>query len=491
MPIQYAGHHRGAPRGPVGRRAVRPVAHGRARRRGPRGRRGPRRRARHGPAGARRRPGALLDDLRPGRRDPRRPDRLPPGRGPVHGRRQRARTRGSCRTRSRSGSPGSGAVLDDRCLATGLVAVQGPRSLDILQPLTDARPRARSATTGSPRASVAGIPAQVARTGYTGEDGFELFVDVDRAGEPWDALLEAGRAARPGAGRPRRPRHAAARGRHAALRQRARPHDQPVRGGPRPRRQARQARRLRRPRGAREGRRDGVRRQLVGLVVRGRGIARHGYPVPSTPTGADRASVDLGHDVADAGRRRSRWPTSPPADAGPGTMLAVEIRGTPRRRPRSSRSRSTRGPPEAAPARRQPPRPRRPRRHDGGAARWSPATCATPRITSGSASRATRPSSGSPQYAADQLGDIVFVELPDVGQRARAARDVRRRRVGQGGERPVRAGRGRGRRRSTRRSPASPSSSTTTRTATAGCSGCGSPTRPRSTACSTPRPTSS
>ena len=42
--------------------------------------------------------------------------------------------------------------------------------------------------------SVAGIPALVARTGYTGEDGFEVFVDTARTGELWDALLDGVRA---------------------------------------------------------------------------------------------------------------------------------------------------------------------------------------------------------------------------------------------------------------------------------------------------------
>ena len=88
------------------------------------------------------------------------------------------------------------------------------------------RPGRRSATTASPRARWPGIPAQVARTGYTGEDGFELFVDVDRAGEAWDAVLAAGRDRGLVPGGPRRPRHAPARGRDAALRQRARPRDQ-------------------------------------------------------------------------------------------------------------------------------------------------------------------------------------------------------------------------------------------------------------------------
>ena len=132
------------------------------------------------------------------------------------------------------------AVLDDRSLATGLVAVQGPRSLDILGPLTELDLSAIKYY-GIADGTVAGIPAQVARTGYTGEDGFELFVDVDRAGELWDALLDGRAAARPGARGARGPRHAAARGRDAALRQRARPVDEPVRGGPRAGREAVQA----------------------------------------------------------------------------------------------------------------------------------------------------------------------------------------------------------------------------------------------------------
>ena len=48
---------------------------------------------------------------------------------------------------------------------------------------------------------------------------------------------------------------------------------------------------------------------------------------------------------------------------------------------------------------------------------------------------------GITAYAADQLGDIVFVELPEAAGCSRQRR-VRRRRVGQGRERPVRAGRG-------------------------------------------------
>jgi aminomethyltransferase len=83
---------------------------------------------------------------------------------------------------------GSKAVLDDHSLATGLVAVQGPRSVEVLRPLTDVDledMRYYAIASGS----VAGLPAHVARTGYTGEDGFEIFVDRAAAGELWDALL--------------------------------------------------------------------------------------------------------------------------------------------------------------------------------------------------------------------------------------------------------------------------------------------------------------
>src|SRR6478735_8857962 len=84
------------------------------------------------------------------------------------------------------------AVLDDRSLATALVAMQGPRSLEIVRPLTDVdldAVRYYAIAEGT----VAGIPALVARTGYTGEDGFEVFVDTARAAELWDALMEAGK----------------------------------------------------------------------------------------------------------------------------------------------------------------------------------------------------------------------------------------------------------------------------------------------------------
>ena len=273
------------------------------------------------------------------------------------------------------------AVLDDRSLATGLVAVQGPRSLDILGPLTELD-LAAIRYYGIAEGVVAGIPPRSrapATPARTGSSCSSTSTGWASCGTP---LLEAGPAARPGARGPRRPRHAAARGGHAALRQRARPVDEPVRGRPRAGRQARRspATSSAGPRWRRSSR-DGVRRQLVGLVMRGRGIARHGYPVlaaevePGTRRPAARRTY-LGDDVAHARDGRSRWPTSPPArcrtrydagrgdprDAGRRRGRAAAVLQAPGLSPqRVQPSRRT----AATPRRRSPDGPRRPALHQG------------------------------------------------------------------------------------------------------------------------------
>jgi aminomethyltransferase len=81
-------------------------------------------------------------------------------------------------------------VSDD----TALLALQGPVARDVLRPLA-------SVDVDDVHyyrfleGAVAEVPAVVSGTGYTGEDGFELYVAADRAGELWRALLEAGSAA--------------------------------------------------------------------------------------------------------------------------------------------------------------------------------------------------------------------------------------------------------------------------------------------------------
>ncbi|MFI9719433.1 glycine cleavage system aminomethyltransferase GcvT [Streptomyces sp. NPDC052396] len=82
------------------------------------------------------------------------------------------------------------AVRDDR-ENYALIAVQGPASPAIVKSLTDADLDGLKYYAGLP-GTVAGVDALIARTGYTGEDGFELFVSPADAEKLWQALTEAG-----------------------------------------------------------------------------------------------------------------------------------------------------------------------------------------------------------------------------------------------------------------------------------------------------------
>jgi aminomethyltransferase len=81
-------------------------------------------------------------------------------------------------------------VRDDRD-AYALLAVQGPDSPAVLKSVTDADLDGLKYYAGLP-GTVAGVPALIARTGYTGEDGFELFVAPEHAEQLWKGLTEAG-----------------------------------------------------------------------------------------------------------------------------------------------------------------------------------------------------------------------------------------------------------------------------------------------------------
>lgn len=82
--------------------------------------------------------------------------------------------------------------VTDRSAETALIAVQGPLAAEILHGLTDAAIVDGLKYYAAAPATVAGIDVLLARTGYTGEDGFELYVPVDRAVELWRAVLAAG-----------------------------------------------------------------------------------------------------------------------------------------------------------------------------------------------------------------------------------------------------------------------------------------------------------
>ncbi len=75
---------------------------------------------------------------------------------------------------------------------TGLLALQGPKSRKILTSLTDTDIEALPFYSFQ-KGKVCGIETFLARTGYTGELGFELYAQPDFLGEIWDGLMEAGK----------------------------------------------------------------------------------------------------------------------------------------------------------------------------------------------------------------------------------------------------------------------------------------------------------
>ncbi|MBP9897917.1 MAG: glycine cleavage system aminomethyltransferase GcvT [Gemmatimonadales bacterium] len=89
--------------------------------------------------------------------------------------------------------PGFDVRFDDASMRTSLVAIQGPKSAAILQPFIGVDLSTIKYYSGL-ETSACGVPVLLARTGYTGEDGFELFTAWDDAAVVWDTLLKAGEA---------------------------------------------------------------------------------------------------------------------------------------------------------------------------------------------------------------------------------------------------------------------------------------------------------
>jgi len=91
----------------------------------------------------------------------------------------------------RDRAAGHDAEVRDQTADYALIAIQGPHAARILAPLTDIALDGVKYYSGH-RGTVAGQPVLLARTGYTGEDGFELFTAADGAEALWTALTAAG-----------------------------------------------------------------------------------------------------------------------------------------------------------------------------------------------------------------------------------------------------------------------------------------------------------
>ncbi len=91
----------------------------------------------------------------------------------------------------RAAHPELDVEVDDISERTGMIAIQGPRAVEIVQRLTDTDLMSGMRNSWA-RIKVAGMEMMAARTGYTGEDGFEFFCDIADVGKLWDALLAEG-----------------------------------------------------------------------------------------------------------------------------------------------------------------------------------------------------------------------------------------------------------------------------------------------------------
>jgi aminomethyltransferase len=73
----------------------------------------------------------------------------------------------------------------------GMIAIQGPLTQEIVQPLTEEQLDDLPGFT-IVDATLGGIQVQLARTGYTGEDGFEIYAPAERIGDAWDRIMTEG-----------------------------------------------------------------------------------------------------------------------------------------------------------------------------------------------------------------------------------------------------------------------------------------------------------
>jgi aminomethyltransferase len=92
-----------------------------------------------------------------------------------------------------------GALVTDESEVTGLISIQGPNGISFLSTLTDL-PLAAMPYYAGAYGTVAGREAWIARTGYTGEDGFEIFCAPADCEPIWDALAGSASGGLPAAG---------------------------------------------------------------------------------------------------------------------------------------------------------------------------------------------------------------------------------------------------------------------------------------------------
>lgn len=86
---------------------------------------------------------------------------------------------------------GLNVAIDDRTLATGMIAVQGPQAMALCRDVTATDP-GQLGYYHAAQTTYAGQPCVISRTGYTGEDGVEIVVPAAQALPLWEDLLKRG-----------------------------------------------------------------------------------------------------------------------------------------------------------------------------------------------------------------------------------------------------------------------------------------------------------
>ena len=218
---------------------------------------------------------------------------------------------------------GADAQVADRTTDIALLALQGPRGQEILQRLTPVTLSALRYYWFRQDIEVAGRRALVSRTGYTGEDGFEIYVDARDAVQLWTALLDAGRASG---------LQPAGLGARDTLRLEAGYllHGTDIDKTTTPL-EAGLGWTVKFGKGEFIGeevleaqKEEGITRRLIGFTLTEKAIARHGFPIRREGTNIGRVtSGSFGPTV----EKSIGLGYVPPQDAEPGQPLAVEIRG--------------------------------------------------------------------------------------------------------------------------------------------------------------------
>lgn len=214
------------------------------------------------------------------------------------------------------------AAAVDTSSRYALIAIQGPASSEVLQPLTGVE-LGDLKYYWFANGEVANARATISRTGYSGEDGFEIFVPPNMADRVWQALLEAGRPAEVipcGLGARDTLRL------EAAMRLYGNDIDESTTvleadlgwtvgwkktgfiGEDR----------------LREQKENGTSRKLIGFELIDRGIARHGYPVVA---GDKRIGVVTSGTQTPFLKKAIGMAYVPTELASPGTELTIDVRG--------------------------------------------------------------------------------------------------------------------------------------------------------------------